>query len=614
MKKKLLSFFVFAAVLSSAFAQVSVDPDDYFYTLSQGWEIRGLTKAAPPMRPYPLRNIRQILEDVIENGTPTDVERAKYYMEKINGKPWTVEAGGHGTAKFTFETEYDEEEEEGKSSFDGCEKSHGMFILANPKVYGDISFLNGLVSMGYSAGFAAYKGHEDEFVPLYTNSKHDTRTDAIEAGPLDVYLDVNDAIAVGKTNIFAQAGIYRTGYGDFFDECPAMNDDAFHSANFSFSVFSDKVAYTQILSAIGASSAYDGEELFPDKYFAFHAIEIKPSRKFSVTYYESCVFGQRMDLTYFIPAPYMIGEELSGFGDNVQMGLKFNIIPFDNFMWVTDIYSDDTDLESALKLDLDSKNRFVLQNGFVYTPENSFCTRLGFNYTVITPYTYSHWEYADGSSGAITAGIPSYQNYTNNGLCMGLSIPPNSDRFSLSVDMMPKPNMKIKLFSSFMRHGNVCESLENDEALVYLSADKGVYSTDGSLFTHSMFSDPENDIGEKVGTAWHHLNFLTQDHKMYAAKAGFDLNYEFPKQKWGQFTLKFGYAFEYVHNKGVDNPMYEPVSGLKYDNESGKYKLNATEQTDAELEQIVATSKEAWLRNLHDEMNHYITVGGSFRF
>lgn len=49
MKKKLLSFFVFAAVLASAFAQVSVDPDDYFYTLSQGWEIRGLTKAAPPM-------------------------------------------------------------------------------------------------------------------------------------------------------------------------------------------------------------------------------------------------------------------------------------------------------------------------------------------------------------------------------------------------------------------------------------------------------------------------------------------------------------------------------------------------------------------------------------
>ncbi|MBR3548631.1 MAG: hypothetical protein IKN90_01000, partial [Treponema sp.] len=190
----------------------------------------------------------------------------------------------------------------------------------------------------------------------------------------------------------------------------------------------------------------------------------------------------------------------------------------------------------------------------------------------------------------------------------------NSDRFSLSVDMMPKPNMKIKLFSSFMRHGNVCESLENDEALVYLSADKGVYSTDGSLFTHSMFSDPDNDIGEHVGTAWNHLNFLTQDHKMYAAKAGFDLNYEFPKQKWGQFTLKFGYAFEYVHNKGVENPMFEPVSGLKYDKESGKYKLNATEQTDAELEQIVATSKEAWLRNLHDEMNHYITVGGSFRF
>ena len=60
--------------------------------------------------------------------------------------------------------------------------------------------------------------------------------------------------------------------------------------------------------------------------------------------------------------------------------------------------------------------------------------------------------------------------------------------------------------------------------------------------------------------------------------------------------------------------MFEPVSGLKYDKDSGKYKLNDVEQTDAELEQIVATSKEDWLRDLHDEMNHYITVGGSFRF
>ena len=101
---------------------------------------------------------------------------------------------------------------------------------------------------------------------------------------------------------------------------------------------------------------------------------------------------------------------------------------------------------------------------------------------------------------------------------------------------------------------------------------------------------------------------------MYAAKVGFDLNYEFPKQKWGQFTLKFGYALEYVHNKGVENPMFEPVSGLRYDKTEGKYTLNDVEQSDAELERIVENSKEEWLRNLHDEMNHYITVGGSFRF
>lgn len=606
MKKKLFTLFFCVNLICYTFAQVSVEPGDYFYTLAQGWEIRGLTDCVPPMRPYPLANIKQILSDVMENGTPKDVELARYYWEKITGKKINIELNGKATAKLNAETE------DGETSFKNTETDSSFYMFAEPNVYGDLSFANDLVSLGYYAGIAVYKGDEEDFIPMYTNSMQDTRTDEVEAGPLELYTDVNTAVAVGKTNIFAQTGVYRTGFGPFLGDGISNNDSAFHSTNFSFTVLGSNVSYTQTVSGIGASKSYDGDGILPDKFIASHAIEYKPTKKLSASYYENVVYGRRFDPSYLVPAPFMIVQQLTGFVDNVQMGFLVKWIPVDDLMWVTDIMADDIDLEKAIKLNLNSKNRIAMQNGFIYTPKDSYCSRLEASYTFITPYTYSHWDYDDEKMSTMSKTTYNYQNYTNNGQSMGASIPPNSDRFRLAVDFLPKPNLHIKVSSSFLRHANIAESLSDEEAVEYLSAEKGVYSTDGSIFTHSMFqSDGEN--GRHVESAWEELNFLNQDHQMYVAQAGFDLSYDFPKLKWGQISLNLGYNFEYIHNKGVDAPLY---SGLRVldDDDNVSYRYEGREYAESEIPDLLDSIKDAWKDNLHDEMNHYITVGGTIKF
>ena len=61
MKKKFVVALCLVLFTIPLFAQVSVDPDDTFYTLVEAWEIRGLIDEVPPLRPFPIKNIRDIL-------------------------------------------------------------------------------------------------------------------------------------------------------------------------------------------------------------------------------------------------------------------------------------------------------------------------------------------------------------------------------------------------------------------------------------------------------------------------------------------------------------------------------------------------------------------------
>jgi hypothetical protein len=589
MNKKIPALFIAAVLcIGSVVAQVSVDPADRFYTEATSWEIKGLVPPLPQLRPYPLNVVRSILKTVIDSGSIRDAAVARQEYERIFSKPYTVELEGAIAIKESENRDTDE-------------KTRTRQLAGEPAVAGDIQF-HPLVSIGYRLGIFGTNTDESNVLPYYTNTAHDAVQDPSTIGPFKAYLDMNSVIAVGTENIYATAGVSRVGFGPFLGQGIALNETSYHAANMTFVVNRERWSFSQLYESIGATTN-TGDDLSGNKFLALHSFRYQVSPKLAASYYETVVFGRRAEPSYLFPSPYMVTQGINGCNDNLQMGLLLEYKPFNSLKWTTDIFVDDVGFNELVKLNLDTKMRIAAQTGLQFAPFNSPCTLMTAMYTVVLPYTYSHWEYDDVASTTISGSSYNYQNYTNNGVCMGASIPPDSDRVLFTAKFNPRKNIEFTVDSSFVRHQNVCESLSDDDAAEYVLADAGTYSTDGSVYTQSMFSG-----GEHVSSAWNHLLFMSGDHSMYVCSAGLSGQYTFPKSKIGQISLKMGYEFEYVHNAGVDATMYS--GGSITANSDNTYQYNGTTYATkaAAAQAAVDDQKQAWIDALYDEVNHYFSV------
>ena len=595
MKKVFVAICLLLSFASASFAQVSVDPDDTFYSLVESWELRGIISEVPPLRPYPIANIRSILESVMEKGNERDVRNAKLYWEKVTGKPWNV----------SVETDATYKKDAGTSDFGGI-----LFSLY-PNVNGDVSFFNGFVSMGYDLGLACYNHNVTDYLAIYENDGHDARRNKVSLGAMDFFLEMNDVVAIGKKNIFIQTGIYRSGYGPFINAGLSLSDNSYHRTNLSFTAVNPKWSYTQQYSAIGATMSFDGSLIAPDKYMAFHALEFKFVPQFSLAYYESIVFGKRLDPSYLMPVPYIVAQEIGGYNDNLQMGLAFKVRPYNGFLWATDIFIDDFDIAGFFANGFNTKMFAAVKTGLIYTPADSFCTRMSLDYTMLFPYTYTHADYTDTTTGTITYRMYNYLNYSNNGIPMGSSYPPNSDRLSFELDFIPLPELHVKLLSTFMRHGNVNQSISDEEAIAYLMYPAGTYATDGGLYNHPLMSNQTGTSGTAIPSSGV-LNFLNQDDIMYVLQESIGAEYSLKKYAWGQLTFSVSYLFEWIRNKGVDANMF-PGQGSAITCTSGVYHIDG-DSTDYSASDLVSHFRNLWRSGFRDEINNYFSIGVKYQF
>ncbi len=621
MKKLVLLISVFMLTLSAVTAQVAVDPNDRFYEEAQVWEVRGLIDRLPQIRPYPLNLIKSILEKVAlaglnEDGSrnelyKADVDLALYEYERIFSKPFHV----RGTAGGGLGVSNDR-------TNGGTDTS--KFLEGKAAIVGDVA-LHPLVSFSYDIGEYGNIGSWKNVSPDYTNFPFDSIHDPASIGPLDIYFDANSNISAGTKDFYATAGVSRVGFGPFLGQGLCLNETSYHSANMFVNASSKYVSFTTLFSAIGATTNVNAkDDLSSSKYFAVHSIRFSPFSWLGISFYESVVFGGRTEFLYLVPAPFMVVQGLGGNRDNLQMGLLFEYDVIRNLRLNLDIFIDDLDAEKLAKLKLDGKNRFGIQAGFFYTPPRSVCKSFAMNYTLITPYTYSHWQCVSAESGQITGSTFNYQNYTNNGINIGSTLQPDSDKIGFIARFQPKKNLKLTLSSNFVRHQNVIEALTDEEAGRYMIAKTGTYRTDGSVYTHSLYSaENETDTsGDHVESAWSSLNFMSGTHSMYTCQAGFKAEYEIPSAKKWRITLKFGYTFEYVHNKGVDSALYAGNSTGYIKNADGTYtytsdrtgesvtKSSLTELANStEVQDDVTESYENWVKNLYDCVNNYFYLG-----
>ncbi len=563
--KKMLCAAVMAMLFSAAFAQVSVDPNDEFYSSAKEWQVRGIVPFLPQIAPYPVSTIKQILETVKENGRDVDIELADYYYKKYFGKQWNAgfEIGDKGR-------------------FSDTGNKFKTSVFAEPSFFGDAVFFDDFVSLGYEFGalFNNKNTETKEVLPLYFNVMDDTYDDPATFGKIVGNLEMITNLAVGKSNLYGMMGVNRLGYGPFDGDSVILNPSAYHSGNFLFSYDNGIVSYSQSVSAISASRNDGTGGAVNNKFLAFHSICFTPVKQLSIAYYEASVYGRRFDPCYFIPVPYMAIQGMFSECDNTLSGLQFEVRPVDRLELALSGAIDDINTNDFAKGELDARLKLALQTGIFYTPKSDFCNMISFDYTLVTPYTYSHEpnEY----SAEVTHN---YDNYTNRNTCVGSSILPNSDRFRVNVKFTPVKRLKLNLFTSFVAHANELDSLSVKEAVALVTAlqNKKAGSTDGSAWTSAV----PKEIQEKN-------NFLNQGHYMHVLQAGFDASYEIPRQKWGVLRFNLGYTFEYIHNKGVDEALYS--------------------SSDLATEEGIKAARKSWMDKFHDEYNNYFTVSAKYTY
>lgn len=539
--RKILCTVSFGILLIKLFAQAPVDIFDPFYEDAKIWESVGLINNAPIIRPYPLQEIKRILNIVIENGTENQKRRAKEYQNRFFSRI------------FHF----------------GGMTCFGLKAPTNEKNFAlspvmDLNFsLNEILTGSASVGFALLnKFPKQEVLPAFQFSTKDSTPDNGVIGKFSIQPMFNSGIAIGTPEYYFTAGIARTSFGPFAENNILVGEHGMHSGQFIFVVNKEKFTYNQIFLAISASNDRGGG-LYPKKFLSAHSIQYRPLPWISIGIIDMMIHGNRFDPTYLLPlSVFFIGQSIFGFPDNSLLGLTFTVKPITGLKLDCTLLADDLGFNEIIKFK-SARWRMAGQFGVSYAlPKDSWFTSVDFNYTMVTPYCYAHVDHYD-------INYPNYQNFAHNGEPLGSNLQPNSDRINLKLKFRPLYGMDINFTNTFIRHSNITESINDmdnpvQEKLIkeYLTKD---YTTDGSVFNHQTITSKKAD-GD---TSWdehaflYSTEFMKQETVQYVNQLGIEMAYNFPILKsGGSIQAKIGYIFEANINKGVNNNLYKKATNL----------------------------------------------------
>jgi hypothetical protein len=522
-RKNLFVFLAFVLCAVGLFGQFSADPNDVLYSDLQLWEGKGIITHLPVMRPYPPQVVSDLLRQVVKKGSRADSKKAEYYLEEIQ-KPfkWHLEAGH--TTRTTGEDYY--------GDLYGQIEAGGWL--------GESIYVEGRVKglvMDNTSGFVLPKGRRTE-VDIF-----DTWADiTVKERKLNLRQSQNVNFAAGESNAYFQAGIMRNSFGPFWGDGVVVSADAPHAGHYSFVWRNSWFSYsTLLLELAGTSYLWQdaAETKFPDKHLIIQSFNFYPYDWLEIGYFESIVWGGRLDLTYLLPFKELFyAQSMAGFEDNSFVGLLADVRVGKTIKLPFVLYLDDTNLNDLLKLDFATKFKVAVQAGVQWTPEDSgIFRRLTADYVIVTPYMYTHRSGLEGVPADPEERIdrlsqPNYNNYTHVGTNLGVGLDPNSDRFTLNVLLEPVRDLNVTLTGRLIRHGNASATIDKKDARNDGTILDDGYNTDGKATFH------------------YDTRFLSQDVIETTWQAGFQAQYSLPAGP-GSLLFKGGYLFEYVKNKDL---------------------------------------------------------------
>jgi hypothetical protein len=344
----------------------------------------------------------------------------------------------------------------------------------------------------------------------------------------------------------------RGSWGPFHYDGIVVGPQALHTGQLDFAYYQNPWGLNVSLYTLSATADDDPDKYYPEKFVSIHSIDYHPYEWLSISILESVIFGGRFDPLYVLPlSPYMISQGNTGFADNNYIGGMFTVKPIEGLKIDGVLNADDLSFNDIAKLNFDTKWRIAGQIGAAYAPRKSgIFTLISLNYTMVTPYTYSH-----KSTDNLNTSDPNYQNYLHAGESFGAALDPNSDRVNLKIKLRPLEDVDVDFVGTLIRHANVNEDIEYKWVKEYLTG-KGQYVTDGSI---------RNSSGSNVGHAYFYSTpFLSQETVQYIWQTGFDIACRLPVLKTGGYMLfKFGYRFEMNINPDVTSEIYKHDESLE---------------------------------------------------
>ncbi len=523
------------ALPPSSFAQCIIDPQDRLYQLITVWEEKGYVSRLPLLRPYPINLTEKILATVIAKGDPVEVAIAQDYLDRLKTErdrtapdkllpsPFGLKLGN------SFWTTFDELIYDLRPTI----TVQGAFF--------EIFSFSGFATMGFQLG-------NGDPAPFYTRISDEGKSGGGAALVGGMSFDGRNlglgAIFLGTEDLYMQAGIMRSSFGPFYDHGIILGPHCPGAGHISFTWNTGWLTVTSILLIVNPlyvenedsglktlTSSYNTDPshthtLSYEKYVALHTFTFYPFDWWNFGIIEAVVFGGRFNPAYLFPLQHMpYTQLLFGDQDSSYLGIFNRFTLPGNFRLDVMFYLDDFNFNKFVGgegtlFDLNSgQNKFALQAGLTWTPRIERLRRISFDYTMITPFTFTHNSTA----------VVNYLNYTHDDSGIGSILQPNSDQLYLSIFMQPASFLCLDFFSRFIRHGDPSEG--------YAGAGMGDYWDDGRDNTGTVyFFGP--------------MQFLTQSILEKIFQVGLSAEFRI-KLGFGVLMLGAGYTFEYGWDRNL---------------------------------------------------------------
>ncbi len=242
-------------------------------------------------------------------------------------------------------------------------------------------------------------------------------------------------------------------------------------------------------SLVGADST--GHTL-SSKYIAAHRVEFNAGRRVRIGFSEAVLYSlQPINFALLNPLTFLTSAELStempqkeDNAHNTLLWLDVEVLPFKNVRVFGSMLVDDLKFSTLGKTDISgNSNKFGWQAGILLNDAFDIPTLvLTSEYTRINPFVLTHWT--------------NYNSYTNWGLSLGPSVPPNTDEWLFQAEYAVTSRFAVRGTLRFQRSGeNIYDANGN---LIY-DAGSNILLGQNHLVHPDIFLEG-NRVNRTIGT------------------------------------------------------------------------------------------------------------------